>query len=359
MGKMRLLYDNLITSEDMISVSSLRYGLVTAAVKVGTGSATLNTSGNYSGATDLEYIIEIDAVAAGAEIGQATFRWSDGSGGWNAAGVATSATNITLNNGVTINWTAGAGADFVAGDIWYLKGVNPFNAAKMIDLDRDHRYRSLTLDSPNTITIDLGSAQEFDALAIVDHNLTSAATITLEADDAATFDSDGGSPQVSESVTWTSGTILHYLTAATKRHARCLISDGANPDNHIEVGDLFLGKYLELTNNFIYGGSRPTTALVSRNKTPYGVGAARFYNLQKEFSYTFENLPSADITALEALLEAISDRTTGIIKPVLFNEDSDDLTAVWLVDIEQIPRENTFHQRYASELQMLEVMRSV
>jgi len=147
MGNARFLYDNLITDESMLSVSSLRLGIVTAALKDGTGSAVLNPSGNYSGTTDLEYIIEIDSIAGGAEVGQATFRWSDGGGSWDASSVTTSATNILLNNGIYINWTTGSGADFVVGDRWYFKGINLFNAGKMIDLNRDHRYRSSGLDS--------------------------------------------------------------------------------------------------------------------------------------------------------------------------------------------------------------------
>ena len=147
MSKSRFLFQNLITSENNISVSSLRAGIVTAALKEGTGSAVLNTSGNYSGTTDLEYIIEIDSIAGGAEVGQATFKWSDGGGTWNASGVTTSAVNILLSNGIYINWTTGSGADFVVGDKWYLKGINLFNAGKMIDLNRDHRYRSAGLDS--------------------------------------------------------------------------------------------------------------------------------------------------------------------------------------------------------------------
>jgi len=147
MGKARFLYNNLITDESMISVSSLRKGLVTAAKKEGTGSATLSLSGAFSGAQDLEYIVEIDSIAAGQEIGQATFRWSDGQGSWNASGVATAALPTALNNGVYVAWTAGSGNDFEAGDKWYFKAINLFNAGKMIDLDRDHRFRSAGLDT--------------------------------------------------------------------------------------------------------------------------------------------------------------------------------------------------------------------
>lgn len=147
MSKGRFLYQNRITDESMISVSSLRPGIVTDAKKEGTGSATITPSGNYSGSGDKEYIIEIDSVAAGAEIGQATFRWSNGGGAWNTSGVATSATNILLEEGIYIKWTAGSGDDFVIADRWYFKGINLFNATAMIDLDRDHRFRSAGLDT--------------------------------------------------------------------------------------------------------------------------------------------------------------------------------------------------------------------
>jgi len=152
MALARWMYSNLITDVSMITVSSLRAGVVTAALKDGTGSAVLNTSGAFSGTEDLEYILEIDSVAGGAEVGQATFKWSDGGGTWDASGVTTSATNILLNNGVYINWTSVIGDDFVVGDKWYFKGINLFNVATLIDLDRDHRYRSTGLDSNVILT---------------------------------------------------------------------------------------------------------------------------------------------------------------------------------------------------------------
>ncbi len=147
MSKHRFIWDNLITSETMLSVSSLRPGIVTTAKKEGAGSAIIVPSGAFSGAVDLEYIVEIDSIGAGAEVGQATFKWSDGGGTWDGSGITTLATNILLNNGVYVKWTTGAGADFVVGDKWYFKGINLFNAGKMIDLNRDHSYRSAKLDT--------------------------------------------------------------------------------------------------------------------------------------------------------------------------------------------------------------------
>lgn len=147
----RFIYENLIENESMLSVSSLRNGFVTSAKKEGTGSAIITTSGNFRGPVDLEYIVEIDGLGTG-EVGNSTFKWSDGGGVWNATGVTTSATPTDLSYGTMIAFTTGAGADFVIGDKWYFKGINLFNAGQMLDRDRDHIYRSQELDTNCILT---------------------------------------------------------------------------------------------------------------------------------------------------------------------------------------------------------------
>ena len=361
MGKARFHYNNLITTETMVSVSSLRAGLVTSALKEGTGSATLTTSGSFTGSTDLEYIVEIDSIAGGAEVGQATFKWSDGSGAWNATGVTTSATNIALNNGVYIKWTTGTGADFVVGDKWYFKGINLYNAGKMIDLDRDHSYRSAALESPNTITITLDTEAQADALIIFDHNLTSTATIVLWADDAATFDTDGGAAQVIESVTWAADKILHYLTTPdrTKKYWQLRITDAANTDGYIEIGEIYLGTYLELTKNFIEGFSSEQVFLQDSNITPYGIEKSRFYNTQWNFEFDFDFMPPADVTSMKALITAIASRSTGVSKPVWFVDDSAVPADLYLVKINSLSVTHRTRTFYDMPLTFVEVLKSV
>ena len=360
-GICRFLHDNKITSETMIAVSSLRSGIVTSAKKDGTGSAVLTTSGSYSGSTDLEYIVEIDSIAGGAEVGQATFRWSDGGGTWDASAVTTPAVATELNNGAKIAFTTGSGADFVVGDRWYFKGVNLYNPGKMIDMDRDHRYRSAALGAPNTATITLAAEAEIDALVLYDHNLTSGATIHLYGDDAATFDTDGGSPQVDETITWAAGKILHYLATAdrTKKYWQLQITDAANPDVFVEIGEIYLGGYAELSRNYRPGFSKPLSLLFDFGSTPYGIKKKRFYNKQRSFSYAFNGLVAADITKLEAILDAIADRSTGELKPFYWNDDSADTSKFWMVELDGIPESHMPLDYYETTLEMTEVMASV
>jgi len=328
-----LIYDNKITDEDMITVSSLRNGLVSSPLKEGTGSATLNPAGLYTAQTDKEYTVEIDSVAAGNEIGQATFKWSDGAGGWNATGVATSTLATSLNNGVTVSFTAGSGNDFELGDKWYFKAFNLFNPGKMIDMNRDARYRSAALEAPNTITVDLGSAQEIKALVIYDHNLTSAATITIMGNDADAW----GAPAFSEAVTWVDDKILHYLsTAQTYRYWQIQITDAANTDFYIEIGEIYLGGYLELTRNMALGADTPISYIMDEEVTPYGVKRRRFYNLQEQFNISVPYLTSADITNIRTMLSAINSRATGITRPFYYNDDSATPADFWMVQISGI-----------------------
>lgn len=356
----RFLYQNLITAASMITVSSLRAGIVTAAVKDGAGSATLNTSGAYSGSEDLEYIVEIDSIAGGAEVGQATFKWSDGGGTWDATGVTTSAVNILLNNAVYINHASGSGADFVVGDKWYFKGINLFNSAKLIDLDRDHRYRSAALGAPNTITIDLTAAAEVKALVVMDHNFTSAVTLLLEGDDAATFDSDGGSAQFSEAVTYNAEKIVHYLSVATtRRYWRLSITDAGNTDGYIEIGELYLGSYLELSRNYRQGFSEETEFLMEQNRTPYGVGQDRFYNQQLTFEFDWNAIVAADITSLKTLIAAIASRSAGTFKPFWFNKDSASPNDSYLVKLDSLPVRHLTRTMYEMPLRFTEVLASV
>lgn len=360
MGDCRFLYNNLITDAGMITVSSLRPGLVTGAKKDGTGSAVITVSGNFSGSEDLEYIVEIDSIAGGAEVAQATFKWSDGGGTWDASGVATSAANVTLNNGVNVLWTTGSGADFVVGDAWYFKGINLFNAEKMLDRNRDTRYRSAALGAPNTITVDLGSAQEVEACILMDHNFTSAATLLLEADDADSFDSDGGSAQFSEAMSWASAQILHYLSAAeTRRYWRISVTDAGNTDGYIELSELFLGPYVELSANYEEGFTEETEFVLHQNRTPYGIGRDRFFNTRMKCEFSFRGMVASDITALKALITATVSRSLGTLKPFWFNMDSAVVGDTYLVKIESLPVDHMTRSYYEMSIVLEEVVTSV
>lgn len=335
--------------------SSTKTGLSTGALKVGTGSATLENRGSFTGEGDLEYIVAIDSVAGGVEIGQATFKWSDGLGSWNATGVLTSTSYTALNNGIEIKFIAGTGDDFKITDTWYFKTIQAWSVSKTIDSDRDTRYRSNTLEYPNTLTFDLQVDQQVQALILYDHNITSAATITLKANSSDSW----GAPPFSEAVGFNSTKLVHYLTSAqTYRYWRLEITDAAIPENYLEISEIFLGQYLQLNTNFSYAsGKRAKKSLIDDATTPYGVVKKRFFNSEQSFTYAFDLIN--DIEDLKTMFNSLGDRPTGIIKPLYFHENYENADDFWLVYLEEFDYVLSHNQARSTQLTFAEVLRSV
>lgn len=197
----------------------------------------------------------------------------------------------------------------------------------------------------------MGSVQEIKVLIIDGHNLSATATLTLKGVDPSIF---------SEAVTRTEGNIIHYLSVATtKRYWHLQITDAANPDGYIDIGDIFLGSYMELSKTYSRGFSKGFNLLYDANRTPYGVTKKRFYNRQRSFTYNFNLIIAADIVLLEAMIDSIASRSTGQLKPFWFNDDSAIPVQIWMVDVSAIPEDHHVVEYYRTSLELLEVMRSL
>jgi len=79
-------------------------------------------------------------------------------------------------------------------------------------------------------------------IAILNHNLSSGATITLQANATDSW----GAPTFSQAITWGSGMIVQSFTEQTFAYWRLLISDNSNPDTYIKIGHLYLSGSLTL-----------------------------------------------------------------------------------------------------------------
>ncbi len=218
--------DNLIETATLTS-SSQETGIVGMAVKkAGTGSGVAYTDnpGAYTGTESLIYTVEIDSIVAGAEVGQATFRWrNSNSATWDATGVTTASTYVTLENGVRIKWASGTGDDFVVGDQWTIRAAAIYGLANLSSLNRDDVFRTNALDSPCWVKANLGSAENVKAVVILDHNFTSGATITLN---AATIDELGdGSALTAAQEAWVVAHMVEDETGATG--FKCSMLDGS------------------------------------------------------------------------------------------------------------------------------------
>jgi len=354
-GNCRFLYSNEITAASQIAVSSSFYGVVGGIYAEQLGSATVQNGGLYSASEDLGYVIEIDSVAGGKEVAQATFKWSDDDGQtWSETGVATSTASYEMSNGVTVRFTSGAGDDFELGDKWSWICKNNYGKQKLFDLSRDFEHRSRSLDDPNTITLTFSEAKNIKALAILDHNLSSAAVITLMGNTSDAW----GAPAYSQVITHNDDKIGCYLDQ-TYQYWRLQISDQLNSAGYIEIGELFLGDYFEPTCNYSYGWGKETSAFETSQQSPAGVKKATLDYLQVVFQITFDYIPAADIASLMTMFRAVKNESAGTVSPVFFNADSADANDFYLVHLQSnMARKNNFLDQQTISLSLTEVVQS-
>ncbi len=101
---------------------------------------------------------------------------------------------------------------------------------------RLNRVGRTTSDSSQWIKFDLSSAQSIDYIVILNHNFTSGATITIQANATDSW----GSPSVSEVITYSESPIVKNITLSSYRYWRLVVDDSSNPDNYIQIGNVFL-----------------------------------------------------------------------------------------------------------------------
>jgi hypothetical protein len=124
-----------------------------------------------------------------------------------------------------------------------------------------------TSKTSQTIEIDLGSALNPKLISFINHNLTSGASVTLEANTTQSW----GAPPYSQAVTWRAEN-MYLKFDETYRWFRVVISDASNPFNP-RIGELVLSTYTELsiTDAFIQGQSEGDEFKSFSQETPSGV----------------------------------------------------------------------------------------
>jgi hypothetical protein len=318
----RFLHTNLIT-EANATPSEIAAGRVTQGTKdVSVGGAAGRAGGIYTGLTEQQIWIEIDDTSAGVSIGQATYRVSyNGGTTWTASGQATASSPVTLpsGNGLTFVWTAAAsGADCAVGDRWKFKAVLPHGMSAGLDLqDRNRTYRTTTVAGTKTIDIDLGTVQLVRGCFLLDHNLTSGATVTVKggaSSPAATF---------TQAITWSAGSMGVFFSQ-TYRYWRISILDAANTALYLEVGKFVLGDYLELTTRKL-------------SHVPWGQAAQRFgYEAKstrnyrratieakcQHFPLNYGFISPAEYDTLVTMRDACWNLTSKLDTPLVFVPDS-------------------------------------
>lgn len=354
MGACRFMYQNLITGPELISVSSARPGLVGMPAPVAAGSATAYGLGSHEGAQDQLFMVEIDSVSAGPEVGQASFRWQRAaSESWEGAGITTSATPVSLADGVSVKWSAGDGNDFELGDAWSLLATRSFGRASLLDADRDREWQS-TGCADESITVDLGQAAQATCLVLGDHNLSASATITLMADDGA----DWQDPAWSSGPGLNSGHLTVYFDQSF-RHWRLRLQDPANPDGYLRASLLYLGDYFEPSRGFSARYTRTTVAGRTTTASDAGKLSGGATGLGENWALAFNGLSQTDLDEFLAMYRAIHDAATGRLTPIFFAPFvGQPAETLYCLPQASLGRTQTHQGAFALELGLEEVVRT-
>ena len=164
------------------------------------------------------------------------------------------------------------------------------------------RWRS-TDPSAQTIVVNLGSAQAVDTVAILGHNLSGSAAVTIE---AHTSDSWGTPALSAITLVYNAGAILKYLAAAqTFQYWRFILDDPTNTDGYVEVGRPWLGEYLAIDPSsldaFTVTKKRSDTVTYGRDRQKYATEGVGWRN----FNLSFPRTSGSALTAILTMYDTV------------------------------------------------------
>lgn len=309
-----LIENRLAGATLALSSGALAPGVVSGARKEGVGAATLAAEGPFTGEAERTFLVEIDSVSGGAEVGEATFRWSrDGGASFEATGVPTSAAPIALADGVRVRFIGGAGDDFALLDRWTFKALLPGGFASATDGDPATAMRLASLEDA-ALVFDLGEAAPADRLVLHGHNLA-AATITLEGNDADLWTS----PALSVSVPFAAGTIHAPFASASHRWWRLRLEDMASADDRAAFAELFLGPGLAPETRFRDGAEETHELREVLSRSPAGATRRTAHGAARRFELRWETFVPGDLAALRSAFRAANAPGAGPL--FFFHED--------------------------------------
>ena len=193
--------------------------------------------------------------------------------------------------------------------------VNLVDSATLTESDQDAIYPAENVQNQRlakawrttvltgiTMTADMGGTVAVTMAAILGHNLTSGATITIAGNTADTW----VTPAYSTSMTSVGGVILKYFgTTEEIRYWRWSIEDPNNGNTYVEIGRLWAGVYLQVdpssSINFTVTKKRSDTVVYGRGRQKYATQGVGW----RAFNLSFDNIKGTALTAVQTLLDTV------------------------------------------------------
>lgn len=175
--------------------------------------------------------------------------------------------------------------------------------------------------------VDLGSTSiPINYTAIIGHNFSTGATITLQATSSSDFSS---TETLSTSLSYSSGIMMQAITATTKRYVRWKINDTTdNSDGYVEFGRSFVGTKLEIT-----AGAIPETAIGFRDTSIVKRSiTGQIYGDEGVITQTFENISFPIISNIVRNQIETMYKDVKIVEPIfldLYKDKSTDIKPLY------------------------------
>jgi hypothetical protein len=147
------------------------------------------------------------------------------------------------------------------------------------------------------IQFDLGSAKAVTLFALINHNLTSGVTITLQGASTPSVTTDPG--RVTYTVTWRKYDAFLVLSQ-TFRYWRVTIADTGNTAGFLSVGYVMIGSYTAAPGcayGLPFGDAYTNVSVQTEFNVPHNAALA----YQVRLGLTFNNLSDANMNILRAL----------------------------------------------------------
>ena len=168
-------------------------------------------------------------------------------------------------------------------------------------------WRSAGL-SAEWVKADLGSPQAIKAFIVKYHNLTTAATVHVQANSS---DSWSGTLPVDVTVTVTADMVargvivVDWASAETYQWWRILITDATIADGYVRIGRIYIGGYFEPSRDFYreYDDNQVTLSEIVK-----GASGQKFVNVLPKydtFALIYQGLNSTDFATIQTIKRAV------------------------------------------------------
>ncbi len=214
-------------------------------------------------------------------------------------------------------------------------------------------YTSDTMVSHTSeyLACDFGTAQEYDTIGFLGHNLSASATVSVEGADDDAFTTN----LVTDALTYAGGDIWAVLgTARTKRYVRFVITDPANTDAYVEVAVIVVSKSRSLDRGrapgYAEGPENETTIEPSPSGADFTVEERPSF---ETWDVGFRGLGDTAVAYIKTLLD-----TCGAHKAFVWCPDSTYATACYWVRLREMvrPAREATTVRYGWEPTLKEVL---